>query len=56
MEGVLRRADGLEGEEQEHACCRGEEEEAATDALDQERSEDSPEQVPDSEDTTTADQ
>lgn len=48
---VLSRADSLEGEEEKHSSCRGEEEDTTTNTVDQEGREDSPEQVPDSEDT-----
>ena len=50
MERVLRGADGLEREEERHAARRGEEEEAAAPAVDLERREDGPAQVPDGED------
>lgn len=55
MEGVLSGTDGLEGEEQQHATCRGQEEDTTTDALDSERSASSPEQVPYSKDTASED-
>ena len=52
VEGVLRRADGLHGEEDRHADTRDQEEEATADALDLERGEHGPAQVPDGEDTS----
>ena len=50
VDRILRRADRLQGEEEGHAGRRREEQEAAAPAVDLERREDGPEQVPDSED------
>ena len=51
VEGVLGGADSLHGEEDRHADTRHQEEEATADALDLERGEHGPAQVPDGEDT-----
>ena len=51
VDGVLRRADRLDGEADGHAYAGREEEEATTPALDLERGEDSPAQVPNGQDT-----
>ena len=50
MDRIPRGADGLQREEEGHAVHRGEEQEAAAPAVDLERDEDGPEQVPDGED------
>lgn len=47
MLGEEGGANGLQGEEEEHACDRGQEEYATTDAFDHEGCEHCPEQVPD---------
>ena len=49
--GEAGGADGLKNEEQEHSGCRQDEEQATTGALDAEGSADSPDQVPDGENT-----
>ena len=51
VDSVLRRADGLEGEEDDHTTCGGEEENTTADALDCERGGSSPEQIPYGQDT-----
>ena len=51
VDGVLRGADGLQDEEEQHAAARSDEEQTTTKTLDSEGSTDGPEQIPDGEDT-----
>ena len=51
LSGVEGRADGLQGEEHQHEGGRGDEEEATAKALSKVRGAQSPEQVPDLQDT-----
>ena len=51
VDGILRGADRLQGEEQQHSGRGGEEEETTAKTLDGERCSDGPEQVPNGQDT-----
>lgn len=51
VESILSRADSLQCEEQKHSPTRGEEKETTTETVHEEGGENSPEQIPDGEDS-----